>query len=181
MYKLLHKQCHHTIYNTRATAMQFCPLCDNKLSLRTFMAREAPGASTTVADAATTTTGTNSCQVVMHCRNCTFTKLYDASEIREEALCMCQSTYTKEHPLYWDSLMNDFTPHDMTLPRSMDIPCPECSKKSSDPVEVVRIRYDDQNERYLYMCCKCLTRWRMPSYQTTEILNPRSSTLVSDS
>ena len=132
--------------------MQFCPTCDNKLSMRTV-------------------NNQGQIQVLLHCKNCTYSRMHDASTTKGDwqALCMCQSTYSKEHPLYWDSLMNKYTPYDMTLPRSTDIPCPSKACTAENP-EVVRIRYDDENERYLYMCCACLTRWRMPSYQMIDIL-----------
>lgn len=126
--------------------MQFCPTCDNKLNMRSFSQE-----------------GQEECTVALYCKNCTYTKELDKDA---RGMCMYRSNYSKEHPLYYRSLVNKFTPYDMTLPRSTDIPCPSGCEKS----EVVYIRYDDENVRYLYLCCKCNTCWRMPSYQTSEIL-----------
>ena len=53
--------------------------------------------------------------------------------------------------------------HDPTLPRVNNIVCPNkvCSKKPSEDNEVIYIKYDYANMKYLYFCCKCEHFWRI--------------------
>ena len=124
--------------------MQFCPTCDNKLNMRTAQHED-----------------TGVCKVFLYCKNCTYSRALDHQVA--DGMCMYRSNYSKDHPLYFRSLVNKFTPYDRTLPRSIDIPCPNgtcASHQLQDgdaPNEVVYIRYDDENVRYLYMCCCCKT------------------------
>lgn len=51
--------------------------------------------------------------------------------------------------------------HDPTLPRVTNIVCPnkDCKKKSSQPNEVIYIKYDFAKMKYLYVCCHCEHFW----------------------
>ena len=142
--------------------MQFCPTCDNKLYMS--------------AGERESTDGTNEKYVLMFCKNCTYQHELERKEA--DYLCMYKSNYSKEHPLYYRSLVNTFTPNDITLPRSTTIECPyKDQHQEGDANEVVFVRYDDENLRYLYVCCAkkkdgtgCLTCWKMPGYQSNEVL-----------
>lgn len=54
--------------------------------------------------------------------------------------------------------------YDMTLPRVNNIPCPNCKKnkinESKEP-EVICVRYDQSNMKYLYFCCHCEHFWKL--------------------
>ena len=56
-------------------------------------------------------------------------------------------------------MLSEYTKQDPTLPRTNTIKCPneECSGGDQ---EVLYIRYDDTNMRYVYMCAKCDTTWK---------------------
>lgn len=115
-------------------------------------------------------------KVRMYCKNCTYRHELN-NDGNADHLCMYKSNYSKEHPLYYRSLVNKFTPYDMTLPRSSTIICPYKEDHPDEPNEVVFVRYDDENLRYLYVCCaknangkKCLTCWKMPGFQSNEVL-----------
>jgi hypothetical protein len=69
-------------------------------------------------------------------------------------------------------VVNKYTKLDPTLPRIKTIRCPndECisnklSAQSSDPsvkkeeTEVIYLRYDDTNLKYIYLCTKCDKVW----------------------
>jgi DNA-directed RNA polymerase subunit M/transcription elongation factor TFIIS len=61
-------------------------------------------------------------------------------------------------------LINKYTKYDPTLPRTeaMDCPNPECgSNKGDEPKEIIYLRYDETNLRYLYLCCVCDTHWKL--------------------
>ena len=78
---------------------------------------------------------------------------------------MSSVIYTKhvknvEHS--FDSFINKFTVLDPTLPRTNTVLCPnaECATNTQDkPREIIRIRYDDTNMKYLYLCSECNTAW----------------------
>jgi DNA-directed RNA polymerase subunit M/transcription elongation factor TFIIS len=60
-------------------------------------------------------------------------------------------------------LINKYTKYDPTLPRTdaMDCPNPECSSHSGTDKEIIYLRYDETNMRYLYLCCVCDTHWKL--------------------
>jgi len=76
-------------------------------------------------------------------------------------------------------IINKYTKYDPTLPRVNNVLCPnsDCrsnskessmgsdEKKSEDndraaPREILYIRYDNINMKYIYMCCVCDTYWK---------------------
>jgi DNA-directed RNA polymerase subunit M/transcription elongation factor TFIIS len=58
--------------------------------------------------------------------------------------------------------VNKYLKYDPTLPRVNNIVCPnaECVKKEVDPNEVIYIKYDTVNMKYLYYCCHCDYFWK---------------------
>jgi DNA-directed RNA polymerase subunit M/transcription elongation factor TFIIS len=63
-------------------------------------------------------------------------------------------------------LLNEFTRQDPTLPHISNIPCPnnECpSKKGVSKQDVIIIKSDPVNLKYLYICTVCETQWRSRS------------------
>ena len=62
-----------------------------------------------------------------------------------------------------ETYINRFTKLDPTLPRMQKMPCPnkECQTNiSSEPVEIILIRYDNKNLKYLYLCSVCDYSWK---------------------
>jgi DNA-directed RNA polymerase subunit M/transcription elongation factor TFIIS len=59
--------------------------------------------------------------------------------------------------------MNKNVIHDPTLPRVNNIDCPnkQCTKKEGADNEVIYIKYDFANMKYLYYCCHCAHFWRI--------------------
>ena len=59
-------------------------------------------------------------------------------------------------------LINEYTKYDPTLPRTTTVDCPnkECDSHRGTEKEIVYIRYDDVNLKYMYLCCVCDTHWR---------------------
>ena len=59
--------------------------------------------------------------------------------------------------------VNEFTKLDPTLPRTNAIKCPnlECATNTGDEKrEIVMIRYDDVQLKYVYLCASCDTTWK---------------------
>jgi DNA-directed RNA polymerase subunit M/transcription elongation factor TFIIS len=60
-------------------------------------------------------------------------------------------------------LINEYTKYDPTLPRTTTVDCPnkECPSRADESIkEIVYIRYDDTNLKYMYLCCVCDTHWK---------------------
>lgn len=59
-------------------------------------------------------------------------------------------------------LINEFTADDPTLPHIKTIQCPNetCPSRRGDGNDVLYIKYDPVNLKYLYICAKCKQRWR---------------------
>jgi aspartate carbamoyltransferase regulatory subunit len=63
------------------------------------------------------------------------------------------------------NVINKYTKLDPTLPRVSNIPCPneQCPcNRAEDPIakEVIYIRYDDTNLKFVYLCAHCDTIWK---------------------
>ena len=60
-------------------------------------------------------------------------------------------------------LMNEFTKHDPTLPHVNTIKCPNslCDTNTSNKQkDVIYLKYDAVNMKFLYICNNCDTQWR---------------------
>jgi hypothetical protein len=67
---------------------------------------------------------------------------------------------------HFSNVINKYTKLDPTLPRINHIACPngECSTNSAEnpnPREIIYIRYDDANIKYVYLCSTCDTAWKL--------------------
>jgi hypothetical protein len=90
----------------------------------------------------------------LYCRNCEYT------ETEVTNLCIHSSD---EYIDTEETYINRFTKLDPTLPRIQKMPCPnkECQTNiSSEPVEIILIRYDNKNLKYLYLCSVCDYSWK---------------------
>ena len=73
--------------------------------------------------------------------------------------------YSEETAAYNKDIVNEYTKLDPTLPRVHNINCPSSScitntEPDKHEREVLYIRYDEDNMKYLYMCSTCDTVWR---------------------
>ena len=60
-------------------------------------------------------------------------------------------------------IINKYTKLDPTLPRVNNVPCPNstCTTNTSDePREIIYMRYDNINMKYVYMCSTCDIVWK---------------------
>jgi hypothetical protein len=100
-----------------------------------------------------------------YCRNC---KHRDET-IAEEGICVL-TTQLRVGEQKFNHIVNQYTKLDPTLPRIYNVKCPNMDCKtnhseekeshSSNPNEVIYIRYDDNNLKYLYICVECDTTWK---------------------
>ena len=89
-----------------------------------------------------------------YCRNCGFVD----PDITVNNITVSKSRLQHKEGKNFYNFVNKYTKYDPTLPRIYNIPCPnsECTEKNR---EIVYLRYDTTNMKYLYLCCKCDTKW----------------------
>ena len=72
-------------------------------------------------------------------------------------------TKLKTDTKVYSHIINKYTKNDVTLPRINTIKCPnqQCpSIKEEKENEVIYIRYDNENMKYIYLCVHCDTTWK---------------------
>lgn len=140
--------------------MKFCVACENMMYMK--FPQET--------SEATSSTQENTNDVVLYCRNCG----YEESN-QEFDPCFYRLSLLKDK-LYYKTIINRYTPFDPTLPRSKDIPCPnlECETHRTSGTrpeqDVVYLKYNKKEMKFIYLCCNCLTAWKCPGYEQKEIL-----------
>ena len=120
--------------------MHFCIKCDNMYYLKI--------------------SNENSNNLIYYCRNCG----YEDTDSSVDNICVSR-TQVKRSEQKYSHVINEYTKQDPTLPRINTIKCPkiDCpSNVDEDKVsrDVLFIRYDDINMKYIYMCSKCDTVWK---------------------
>lgn len=134
--------------------MKFCDVCNNMLYVST----------------------DDQSGLVLYCKNCSYknvmTKEEDSIQLtnvqrkgttgadEQSDTCIMNINYADDARSYKQYLTPNIK-YDMTLPRVNNIPCPnkDCKSKTNDS-EVIYIKYDNMNMKYLYFCCKCEQFWK---------------------
>jgi DNA-directed RNA polymerase subunit M/transcription elongation factor TFIIS len=97
-------------------------------------------------------------KLVYYCRNCG----NEDSSVTVQNVCVSK-TNLKNSDKSFSHIVNKYTKLDPTLPRINTILCPnsECYTNTKDePREIIYIRYDDVNMKYIYLCSCCDTTWK---------------------
>ena len=96
--------------------------------------------------------------LIYYCRKCG----NEDSSLTENNICVSK-TYIKQEEQTFTHIINEYTKHDPTLPRYNSILCPnaDCTTNTKDtPREIIYIRYDEVNLKYMYLCSTCDTTWK---------------------
>lgn len=122
--------------------MHFCSKCDNMYYIRI---SEEDGN-----------------KLIYYCRNCG----NEDEFLNKENICVSKIELKRSEQKY-SHIINKYTKFDPTLPRTNSIKCPNqtCLSNSTEvdkkvDREVIYIRYDDINIKYVYLCSTCDTLWR---------------------
>lgn len=98
-------------------------------------------------------------KLIYYCRNCG----EKDESITDEGVCVL-NTQLKKGEQKFNHIINKYTKLDPTLPRIYNIKCPNGACKSNvhdkGHPEVIYIRYDDNNLKYLYLCSECDNIWK---------------------
>lgn len=95
--------------------------------------------------------------LVYYCRQCG----NEDKIIAVDNVCVSK-TQIKKSEQSFNYIINKYTKLDPTLPRINNILCPnpDCNTNTKDePREIIYIRYDDVNMKYIYLCSSCDTVW----------------------
>ena len=94
-----------------------------------------------------------------YCKNCNFSKELPNNESRP----IIENVYENTENINYKLFINPHIKHDPTLPRVNNIKCinKECSKKNDQMNEVIYIKYDNENMKYLYYCVYCEKFWKL--------------------
>ena len=103
----------------------------------------------------------NECdKIIYYCKNCG----NNNDNLLDTKKCILKETFGKTSNKF-DNIVNKYTKLDITLPRINYVRCPNsnCESNNSDfdssNREIIYIRYDDVNMKYLYMCSHCDITW----------------------
>ena len=133
--------------------MHFCVKCDNMYYMKLESA-----------------TGN---ELKYYCRNCG----HEDELLHSESLCVSKIQFKKAIQKF-NHIINPYTKLDPTLPRVTNIMCPNKECKSHNKLdnidsmetienvnikknnEVIYIRYDDDNMKFIYLCTSCEHVWK---------------------
>ena len=118
--------------------MHFCSVCSNMYYIRI--------------------NSDNTNQLVYYCRKCG----NEDKLLAIENVCVSK-TQVKKSDQTFNHIINKYTKLDPTLPRVNTILCPnsDCLTNTEDKErEIIYIRYDDANMKYVYLCSECDTVWK---------------------
>ena len=97
-------------------------------------------------------------KLIYYCRNCG----NEDTLINSENVCIYKNQIQQTDQGY-NHIINNYTKFDPTLPRTKIIKCPNDSCYSDPKIipEIIYLRYDDTNMKYIYLCSNCDTVWKI--------------------
>ncbi len=95
--------------------------------------------------------------LVYYCKHCNNREVVSKES---GSICIIDDNKITDEIKY-SQYLNRYLKYDNTLPRVNNIVCPnsKCSKPSSAQNEVIFIKYDFANMKYIYNCCYCDHFW----------------------
>ena len=101
-------------------------------------------------------------ELIYYCRKCNNKK-----ELKNDDDICVSKLHVKTVTQTYKNIINEYTKLDPTLPRINTINCPnkncDSNRKSGDrdkkKKEIIYLRYDDTNIKYVYLCCVCDKTW----------------------
>ncbi len=92
-------------------------------------------------------------QLIKHCKKCGH-----SVEPKMSSIVFSTSYQTRKQNVN----INQFTKLDPTLPRIYTIPCPNelCENSKHEHPEIIVMRYDHHNLKYVFICPKCDITWK---------------------
>jgi DNA-directed RNA polymerase subunit M/transcription elongation factor TFIIS len=122
--------------------MKFCSVCENMMYIQV----EDPSSKTP--------------KLLYYCKMCNNSQIDDVQGGMDSIL-VHERNFVDDSSTY-KSFMTPDIKYDPTLPRVSNIACPntQCTKTKEQHNEVIYIKYDHENMKYLYFCCHCNHFWK---------------------
>ncbi len=100
-------------------------------------------------------------KLIYYCRKCG----NEDSLLASQNVCVSKTQIKKTEQTF-NHIINKYTKNDPTLPRINNIQCPNSNcptNKHGKEREIIYIRYDDVNMKYVYLCsdAECNTIWQI--------------------
>ena len=98
-------------------------------------------------------------KLIHYCRNCGDEEIIT----NNESICISNSELIQNDQKY-KYIINKYTKLDPSLPRTNTIKCPNqsCPSNSEESTrEIIYVRYDDDNVKYIYICSTCDFSWKI--------------------
>ncbi len=106
--------------------------------------------------------GSDANSLIYYCRNCG----HEDPNMSTDDVCVSRTEVKRSEQKY-SHIVNQYTKLDPTLPRTDTIRCPNqnCQSNTGDIEtrprrEIIYLRYDDTNMKYIYLCTHCDTMWK---------------------
>jgi len=96
--------------------------------------------------------------MVYHCKACGNEEV----QPKENGSILIMDDNKVDDSTKYSQYMNKYLKYDPTLPRVNNIVCtnPNCTRKSDHPNEVIYLKYDFVNMKFMYHCIHCSHWWR---------------------
>lgn len=104
---------------------------------------------------------TNSSFLTYNCKYCNLTYSKEESKQLIKDNCIYNLDFNIDN-IKINTMINDYTHEDITLPRVNNIKCPNANCPVDNP-EVVYMKYDNNEMKYIYICCDCKKNGIEPS------------------
>jgi DNA-directed RNA polymerase subunit M/transcription elongation factor TFIIS len=113
--------------------LDFCPVCENYLYL-----------------------DTSNDKLTKSCKTCGYKKDGEEGGLITETIIQAKSSEEYRY------VVNEFTKEDPRLPHFKNLKCPNtaCATQSGTPNDVIVIKYDQKNLRFVYICNVCNAEWK---------------------
>ena len=100
-------------------------------------------------------------KLIYYCKNCG----NKDTTLDQHNICVSKSTINNKKQSIVGNI-NEYTKYDPTLPRINTIKCPNATCKTNSKEiqknrEIIYIRVDDINKKYIYLCSTCNFTWNL--------------------
>jgi DNA-directed RNA polymerase subunit M/transcription elongation factor TFIIS len=100
-------------------------------------------------------------KLIFYCKNCGHAE----EQYNKKSLLIAEKKYngSGNEEIDYDIFLSKDIKHDKKIPRVNNITCPntKCSKTAKEPNEVMYIKYDNNEMKYMYQCVYCEYTWRV--------------------
>lgn len=81
------------------------------------------------------------------------------NQIAQEGIVVLKTQYKKSEQKF-NHMVNKYTKYDPTLPRKTNMKCPNEQCGTTSNPDIIYLRYDDENMKYIYICSGCNFTWK---------------------